>query len=76
MMQRNADRSCPYCGGTPILYKQPMVVPNPICTWMTYDYLVRCPVCGACSHYHDNEDDALNEFYAIEDLYGKVDRSA
>lgn len=57
------NKACPFCGNAPYLYKE-VKSKDFVGDWkVEFEYIVRCPVCGATSHWHDSEDDAMAEFY-------------
>ena len=61
MMNKVLEYSCPFCGGVPYMYKEYEKVGDKL----RFEYLIRCPECGATSHWHDDEDGALQEFYGM-----------
>ena len=58
-MRRKLKKPCPECGGTPWVIR---FCENRL-DYMQYVSCVYCPDCGAKTHMHESEDDAINEFY-------------
>ena len=67
MMQKALERPCPNCGGQVYVYKY-LDQYDEKGRYFPYVVCVQCQNCGQASHTHDNEDDALHEFYVDMDV--------
>ena len=63
MAEMKTNRTCPYCGGVPYLYRE--AESHDI--YVQFKYLIRCPECGCTTGWHDDEYDAIDDFYGIFD---------
>ena len=63
-MRMTLKRPCPVCGGTPELHCN---AENRI-YYLQYRFFVMCPNCGSQTCTHDDDDDALDEFYVDMDI--------
>ena len=58
-MWRVLDKPCPNCGSSAGLH----VYQVNMGTYIQLKFRVICEGCGASTHFHENEGDAITEFY-------------
>ena len=66
-MQKALEKPCPNCGGKVYVYRYCDQY-NEKGQYFQNVYCIQCKNCGQASHTHDNEDDALHEFYVDMDV--------
>lgn len=67
-MFRVLSKPCPNCGSTPGLH----VYAENMIAYLQLKFQVKCEGCGACTHIHEDEGDAIHEFYVEMDTRPEI----